>query len=314
MKISYLKEFIILSRYLNFSHAARQLHMTQPGLSRHIAALENDLGFQLLKRDTHKVRLTNNGEHFLNGIRKIIDDYDVLCESIRETNVKKLNIGIPYYGINCYLHPIVSMFETIYDNVKIDYFPSYPDEIITGLLAEQIDIAVLPKVEYQNVSGLVFYDAFKEPVVCMMHKDHCLASKKFLKMNDLENEKFIALKGDFGRALFEQLCLFFNILGYPLPKKIAEKETIEAAALSMKPEGGLMMLPGHFIESRISGNVTCLNLFDEHGYIGVSLVRKSGMKNPVIDQFIKFYLKQVRQNQNPVIDQYITQYLKYTKK
>jgi DNA-binding transcriptional LysR family regulator len=202
------------------------------------------------------------------------------------------------------------MFEAVYENVKIDYFPSYPDQIIARLQAAQIDIAVLPKVDYLNAPGLVFHDAFKEPMVLMMNKNHALATKKVLRFKDFKNENFIVLKGDFGRALFEQLSYFLNQFGYDPPKKIAEKDTVEAAALSMKPDGGVMMLPGHFIESRISGNVKCINILDEYGYIRVSLVRNRVTERPVIDQFIRFYLTQVRLNQNPVIDQHLSQYFK----
>ncbi len=64
MRISYLKEFIILSKCLNYSLAAKHLNITQPGLSRHIAALEDEIGVKLFSRDTHKVTLTRSGVQF----------------------------------------------------------------------------------------------------------------------------------------------------------------------------------------------------------------------------------------------------------
>lgn len=81
MRIAYFSEFILLSRYLNFSLAARHLHMTQPGLSRHISMLEQEVGCTLFKRDTHSVRLSEKGKYFLKGIEKIAKDYDFLCET-----------------------------------------------------------------------------------------------------------------------------------------------------------------------------------------------------------------------------------------
>ncbi|MDR1713676.1 MAG: LysR family transcriptional regulator, partial [Coriobacteriales bacterium] len=44
MQIETFREFIELAQCLNFTEAAKRLNMTQPGLSKHILALEKDLG------------------------------------------------------------------------------------------------------------------------------------------------------------------------------------------------------------------------------------------------------------------------------
>jgi DNA-binding transcriptional LysR family regulator len=47
MDIEYLREFIILARYLNFTATAEMLHTTQPTLSRHISSIESEVGIKL---------------------------------------------------------------------------------------------------------------------------------------------------------------------------------------------------------------------------------------------------------------------------
>jgi DNA-binding transcriptional LysR family regulator len=297
MRISYFKEFIILSKYLNFSLAANHLNMTQPGLSRHISSLENEVGVKLFKRDTHQVKLTEEGEQFLRGIQKIIDEYDFLCESVTKGGLKKITIGVPYYGVNRYLSHIMSSFESAYANVKIDYLPAYPDEIITGLLSMQVDVAVLPKVDFLNFEKLVFKDAFNEPVVLMLNKSHPLATKTGVKMAELQNEELISLKGNWGDALFGYVCDYCHQRGFASAQKTKETETIEAAALNMKPDTGVMMLPEHLQKANISGNVTCIRILDEDCYLTISLVHHPENQNPIIDTFISYYIA-FKQNEN----------------
>jgi DNA-binding transcriptional LysR family regulator len=296
MRISYFREFITLSKYLNFSLAAKHLHMTQPGLSRHIARLEDEVGIKLFTRDTHQVKLTENGEQFLRGITKIVDDYDFLCESVTKGGLKKITIGVPYYGVNKYLSPVMGLFESAHAKVKIDYLPAYPDEIITGLLSMTVDVAVLPMVAFLRVENLAVHDLFNEPIVLMLNRNHPLAKKKGVKFDHLKNENFIFLKGNWGDALFQDLCGFCRQRGFAPPKKAKETDTIEAAALYMKPDTGVMLLPEHLREATISENVKCINITDKDCYLTVSLVHHPDNPNPIIEKFIRHYQKQVGQD------------------
>lgn len=50
MKLSLMREFVTLANVQNFSRAAEELYIAQPALSRHIAALENELKTKLIDR------------------------------------------------------------------------------------------------------------------------------------------------------------------------------------------------------------------------------------------------------------------------
>jgi DNA-binding transcriptional LysR family regulator len=188
----------------------------------------------------------------------------------------------------------MSLFESAHTQVKIDYLPTYPDEIIAGLLSMKVDIAVLPKVDFLSVENLVFHDLFKEPIVLMLNRNHPLAKKRGVKFNDLKNENFIFLKGDWGDALFHDLCEFCRQRGFTPPQKAEETPTIEAAAFSMKPDTGVMLLPEHLRDANISEDVKCIHINEKDCYLTVSLVHHPENPNPIIDKFIRHYQKQVR--------------------
>lgn len=293
MRLSYFREFIVLAKFLNFSIAAEHLNMTQPGLSRHISALEEEIGVKLFRRDTHSVTLTEKGGQFLEGITKIVEDYDLLCERVSKITVTQLSIGIPYFGVNKYLSFVINDFETAYPDVKLSYLAAYPDEIVEGLLLKKVDIAIFPKVDFVHSDRLTFRHAFKEPLVLAMNRNHRLARKKGLHMSDLTNEHFISIKGNYGAALFDYQHDFCRKHGFE-PNLMMALDTAEAAALKMKADKGVALLPSHFKEANISRDVICVDILDEDCFLDVSLVHHNGNKNPVVRQFVEYYLKRIK--------------------
>ena len=73
MDIQYIREFVTLAKYGNYMNAAEELFISQSSLSKHIIALERELGFSLFNRTTRKVGLTQYGMTFLPYARQIID-------------------------------------------------------------------------------------------------------------------------------------------------------------------------------------------------------------------------------------------------
>jgi monoterpene epsilon-lactone hydrolase len=76
IELRHLRSFVAVAEELNFGRAAEQLYLSQPALSRHIRALEQLLGCQLLRRSTHRVELTLAGESLLDRARKVLTDVD----------------------------------------------------------------------------------------------------------------------------------------------------------------------------------------------------------------------------------------------
>ena len=65
MELNYLQEFVTLARTLHYSEAAEELFVSQATLTRHIQALEQELGEPLFSRTTRKTSLTEFGQAFL---------------------------------------------------------------------------------------------------------------------------------------------------------------------------------------------------------------------------------------------------------
>ena len=73
MDLRVLHYFLTVAREQSFTKAAKQLHITQPTLSRQLAALEEELGTKLLDRGGHKIILTGEGLLLKRRAPEIID-------------------------------------------------------------------------------------------------------------------------------------------------------------------------------------------------------------------------------------------------
>lgn len=83
METSYLRDFVVLAQYLNFTSAAKTLSMSQSTLSRHVADLERSLGAELVTH-TERVALTPAGEALLDEVDALLAAEDRMIRRVAE--------------------------------------------------------------------------------------------------------------------------------------------------------------------------------------------------------------------------------------
>ena len=78
MDLRVLRYFLTVAKEQSFTKAAEQLHITQPTLSRQLAALEEDLGTKLFNRGGHCITLTNEGLLLKRRALEIVELEDIV--------------------------------------------------------------------------------------------------------------------------------------------------------------------------------------------------------------------------------------------
>lgn len=106
----------------SFSAAARDLNLTQPNVSRYVAALEGHLQRRLLQRSTRKLHLTPEGERYYAEARRILDAVGE-AESAMKSEVAPsglLRVACPTALAHEFLMPKIPIFLKTYPDLEID--------------------------------------------------------------------------------------------------------------------------------------------------------------------------------------------------
>lgn len=85
METAYLEEYACIVRLRSLTAAARELHVVQSTLSKHVAALERDLGVELLVREKGGVAPTTPGEALYRESVPVLKALEQMRKSVRET-------------------------------------------------------------------------------------------------------------------------------------------------------------------------------------------------------------------------------------
>ena len=85
VSLTHIQSFVAVAEEGHVGRAARRLHLTQPPLSRHILALEDELGAPLFERTPRGMRLLPAGEAFLTHARRILAEVDAAVHTVRGT-------------------------------------------------------------------------------------------------------------------------------------------------------------------------------------------------------------------------------------
>ncbi|MER6539876.1 LysR family transcriptional regulator [Streptomyces sp. 900105755] len=99
----HLRYFVAVAEELNFSAAARRLHMATSPLSQRIKDLERELDKRLFDRDTHSVTLTPDGEALLPLAREVLEQFTSIPWRLREAT--RSGRATMFMGIPAGLHP-----------------------------------------------------------------------------------------------------------------------------------------------------------------------------------------------------------------
>lgn len=102
MDLQYIREFTVLAQSPSFRAAAKQLYISQPTLSKHIALLESEVGCNLVERDSAGLRLTSAGRFFLDSSLDLLEYVDDrmrdICDRTRAVESDMTELRVPDFS------------------------------------------------------------------------------------------------------------------------------------------------------------------------------------------------------------------------
>ncbi len=141
-RIAALRAFRAVADAESFSAAATHLKTSKSAISKHVTALESDLGVKLLSRTTRRVSLTSAGEVYMRRAERILDEMDEADQAVRQqaaVPTGRLRLAAPMsFGIQ-HLGDFVAEFIALHPGVSVDL--NLSDRYV-DLVEERIDLAI----------------------------------------------------------------------------------------------------------------------------------------------------------------------------
>jgi LysR family cys regulon transcriptional activator len=195
-------------RNLNLTEAAKALHTSQPGVSKAIIELEEELGIEIFARHGKRLkRITEPGQHVLKSIELILREVGNLKrigEQYSAEDSGTLSIATTHTQARYVLPEKVAALRTAYPKVNVSLHQGAPAQVARMLIDEvaEIGIATESLAEY---SELVTLPCYEWQHMLVLPTDHPLARKDRITLEDVASEPLITYHPSFtGRTKIDQ--------------------------------------------------------------------------------------------------------------
>jgi LysR family cys regulon transcriptional activator len=195
-------------RNLNLTETARSLHTSQPGVSKAIIELEEELGVEIFARHGKRLkRVTEPGEHVLKSIELIMREVGNLRrigEQFSAQDSGTLSIATTHTQARYVLPVPVAKLRETFPKVNVSLHQGSPDQVARMLIDEvaEIGIATESLVHYEE---LVTLPCYEWQHMLVMPLDHPLARQEHITLEDLAEQPLITYHPSFtGRTKVDQ--------------------------------------------------------------------------------------------------------------
>lgn len=184
----------------NLTEAARALYTSQPGVSKAIIELEEELGVDIFTRHGKRIRgLTEPGRAVLKSVEVIMQEIEGLKRIGKEYAAQdsgSLTIATTHTQARYALPKVVQAFAQKYPKVRLSLLQGNPKQIADMVLKDQADLAIATE-SIAEVNGLVTLPCYQWEHVVVVPHEHPLASLKGATLEELAKYPIITYDAAF---------------------------------------------------------------------------------------------------------------------
>ncbi|AOW18106.1 transcriptional regulator [Polaribacter vadi] len=211
IELRHIRYFLAVAEELHFRKAAEKLFISQPGLSRQIKLLEEELGVVLFERHNRKVVLTKVGEYLktefslqLKTLSHTLDNAKLLHDG------KKGELKIGYVG---------SAMQDVIPNLLLSFEKNHPDILfnlkeidnqkqIEDLLSFSLDVGF---VRLERVPrNLDIKVILKENFCLVLPENHLINEDNFKSLKQFKEDSFILFDSKYSASYYEKVMQIFD--------------------------------------------------------------------------------------------------------
>ncbi len=181
-------------RNLNLTEAAKALHTSQPGVSKAIIELEEELGVDIFARHGKRLkRITEPGQHVLKSIEVIMREVGNLKrigEQFSAQDSGTLSMATTHTQARYVLPDSVAKLRLAYPKVNVSLHQGSPDQVARMLIEEIAEIGIATE-SLASYSELVTLPCYEWQHVLVLPRNHPLCDKTDITLEDIAQEPLI---------------------------------------------------------------------------------------------------------------------------
>ncbi|WP_376873628.1 LysR family transcriptional regulator [Albirhodobacter sp. R86504] len=197
MTFRQLQAFLLVVRTGTLASAADTMGLTQSGVSRLIAELARNVGFELFDKAGRGVRPTARGLAFFNVAEGVYDNAQTLqrvAAEIREGVNDRIRLACIPTIATAVLPAVLEGFHLKYPNVFIDILAQQPPEMIASFGSRKLDFGVT--VGFCQMDGVQTLPFAQADYIVAVHAEHVLAKMDVVTSRDLAGHSLIGFEND----------------------------------------------------------------------------------------------------------------------
>ncbi|MDF7667661.1 HTH-type transcriptional regulator CysB [Orbaceae bacterium ESL0727] len=196
MKLQQLRYIVeVVNHDLNVSLTSEKLYTSQPGISKQIKLLEEELGVQIFTRTgKHLSELTPVGAKIVVSAREILakaQDIKIIAKEFCQPNQGALTISTTYTQARYALPSVIQQFMQQYPTITLHMEQASSDQSILNVKNGQADIAIITDLSVLS-DDMIALPCYHWNQAVIVTKDHPLAKKNLLTIDELAHYPLVS--------------------------------------------------------------------------------------------------------------------------
>ncbi|TXF90568.1 LysR family transcriptional regulator [Neolewinella aurantiaca] len=286
LELRHLRYFLAVAEELHFRRAADRLFISQPGLSRQIKQLEDQLGYPLFVRTNRTVSLTPAGIYLQTEAANILQKLDGAlhhARALHEGQEGRLNFGYVGSAMQNIIPELLLRFRKDYPKVIYGLDAMGNQEQIDRLLTRDIDLGFvrLDAVPRELASKPLFVDTFS----IVLPEDHPVSAENYTGIHQLAEEPFILFDPGYSQPYYDKVMEIFTDGGL---KPNVSHRTVHATTIYRLVENkfGLSIVPTS-LRMGYRMDVKFIELTDIPQRTTLSVIWRKDNENPALKNFVE---------------------------
>jgi DNA-binding transcriptional LysR family regulator len=196
MELRHLRYFVAVAEAENVSRAALKLRVSQPGISRQIRDLEDEIGFPLFERSAKSVRLTAAGKVFLTEAREVLLHAESAVKKARDVahnGSGEIHVGYAPSLTVQILPQVLRKFQEQFPHVRVSLHDLSSEEMLSQLGAKTLQVALTIHPPAKMLRELSYFELARYAMVVAVAPNHPLAKLKAITLQQVAPEPLIGL-------------------------------------------------------------------------------------------------------------------------